>query len=218
MVNQRKPIPTRKVSADPPFPRRQRLALTHIQCFLREIRSRHYSTSHNAPRFAFTPTHVERSDPDVSRYPFVESNFSDAARQPWIHDFNIKLQHGNKESRFRLFMKRGKVLNPNACAGTIVGDVVLMRAAVRDSKSVVNMRSTDSRIADFVFHAYAQLFKYLLLVPDPEFVVRSSALQSFKAHSAPDHPKSSSSSERARFPGHPRRRDRTFFPVFVMSF
>ncbi|KAJ7478559.1 hypothetical protein FB451DRAFT_1172888 [Mycena latifolia] len=84
-------------------------------CFLKKLRSRHYSTSHYAPRFASTPTNIEYSDPDVSRYPLVESNFSDAAHQPWIHDFNVQLQHGKKVSRFRIFMKRGKALNPNVC-------------------------------------------------------------------------------------------------------
>ncbi|KAJ7103949.1 hypothetical protein C8R44DRAFT_887437 [Mycena epipterygia] len=122
------------------------------KCFLRVIRSRHYSTSHHAPRFAFTPTNIKRSDPDASRYPLVESNFSDAAHQPWIHDFKVQLQHGKKVSCFRIFMKRGKALQPNACANVIAGDVVIMRMAARDSKSVVNMRSTDSRVADYVFH------------------------------------------------------------------
>ncbi|KAJ6620837.1 hypothetical protein B0H10DRAFT_1945864 [Mycena sp. CBHHK59/15] len=105
MVNNRKPVVIHK-------------------CSLRTLRSRHYSTSHNAPRFVSTPTNIES---DVSRYPLVESNFSDAAHQPWIHDFKIKLQHGKKLSRFHIFMKRGKALDPNACANTIAGDVVIMR-------------------------------------------------------------------------------------------
>ncbi|KAJ7914744.1 hypothetical protein B0H13DRAFT_2325065 [Mycena leptocephala] len=137
MVNNRKPVTIRK-------------------SFLRELRCRHYSTSHNTPRFAFTPTHIEYCKPDASRYPLVESIFSDAAHQPWIHDFNVRLQHGQKISRFRIFMKRGKALNANACANTIAGDVVIMRVAAHDTTSVVNMRSTDSRIADYVFHAALQ--------------------------------------------------------------
>ncbi|KAJ6550114.1 hypothetical protein B0H19DRAFT_1264977 [Mycena capillaripes] len=118
--------------------------------FLRALRSRHYSTSHPVPRFSSTPTHIE--SPDAAQYPLVESNFSDAARQPWIHDFNVQLQHGHRVSRFCIFMKRGKALAPNACANILSGDVVIMRLAARDSTSVVNMRSTDSRIADYVFH------------------------------------------------------------------
>ncbi|KAJ7764962.1 hypothetical protein DFH07DRAFT_770237 [Mycena maculata] len=86
-----------------------------------------------------------------SQYPLVESNFSDAAHQPWIHDFNVQLQHGQKVSRFRVFLKRGKALGPNACADTIAGDVLIMRVAACDSTSVVNMRSMDSRVADYVF-------------------------------------------------------------------
>ncbi|KAJ7106726.1 hypothetical protein C8R44DRAFT_885990 [Mycena epipterygia] len=121
--------------------------------FLRVLRSRHYSTSHHAPRFASTPTNIERTNPDGSQYPLVESNFSDAALQAWIHDFTVQLQHGKKVSRFRIFMKRGKALQPNACSNIVAGDVVIMRVAARDGKSVVNMRSTDSRVADYVFHA-----------------------------------------------------------------
>ncbi|KAJ6596606.1 hypothetical protein B0H10DRAFT_2227262 [Mycena sp. CBHHK59/15] len=134
MVNHRKPVATRK-------------------SLLRELRCRHYSTSHATPRFAFTPTHIELSNPTASRYPLVESNFPDASRQPWIHDFIVQLQHGTKVSRFRIFMKRGKALSPNACANIIGGDVVIMRVATCDSTSVVNMCSTDSRIADYVFHS-----------------------------------------------------------------
>ncbi|KAJ7851722.1 hypothetical protein B0H13DRAFT_1904970 [Mycena leptocephala] len=70
------------------------------------------------------------------------------------HSLPNKLQHGQKISRFRIFMKRGKALNANTCANTIAGDVVIMHIAVHDTTSVVNMRSTDSRIADYVFHAY----------------------------------------------------------------
>ncbi|KAJ7826824.1 hypothetical protein B0H14DRAFT_2595670 [Mycena olivaceomarginata] len=66
MVNNRKPVVVRK-------------------SVLKELRSRHYSMSHNVPRVAATPTHVEKSNPN-----------------PWIHDFIIKLTHGQKVSRFRL--------------------------------------------------------------------------------------------------------------------
>jgi hypothetical protein len=50
-------------------------------------------------------------------------------------------------------MKRGKVLAANGCA-EIAGDVVIMRVAASDSASVVNLRSTDARVADYVFNAY----------------------------------------------------------------
>ncbi|KAJ7105939.1 hypothetical protein C8R44DRAFT_745595 [Mycena epipterygia] len=133
--------------------------------FLRVLCSRHYSTSHHAPRFASTPTNIERADPHASRYPLVESNFSDTAHQPWIHDFKVQLQHGKKVSRFRIFMKRGKALNANACANIIAGDVVIMRVAARDNKSVVNMRSTDSRVADYVFHAALECMKKFQSAP-----------------------------------------------------
>jgi hypothetical protein len=83
----------------------------------------------------------------------VETHFDDASNQPWIHDFIIKLTHGQKVSCFRLFMKRGKVLAANGCA-EIAGDVVIMRVAASDSASVVNLRSTDVRVADYVFNAY----------------------------------------------------------------
>ncbi|KAJ7302701.1 hypothetical protein DFH08DRAFT_826443 [Mycena albidolilacea] len=132
MVNNHKPVVVRK-------------------SVLKELRSRHYTTSHNAPRVAATPTHVEKSNTNA-RYPLVETHFDNASNQPWIHDFIIKLTHGQKVSHFRLFMKRGKVLAANGCA-EIAGDVVIMRVAASDSASVVNLRSTDARVADYVFNA-----------------------------------------------------------------
>jgi hypothetical protein len=50
-------------------------------------------------------------------------------------------------------LKRGKALAANAYADNIVGDIVLMRVAAFDSTSVVNMRGTDTRMADYVFNA-----------------------------------------------------------------
>ncbi|KAJ7351646.1 hypothetical protein DFH08DRAFT_957943 [Mycena albidolilacea] len=131
MVNNRKPVVVRK-------------------SVLKELRSRHYSTSHNTPRVAAMPTNVEKSNTNV-RYPLVETHFDDASNQPWIHDFIIELKHGQKASRFRLFMKRGKVLAPNRCA-EIAGDVVIMRVAAFDSASVVNLRSTEARVVDYAFN------------------------------------------------------------------
>ncbi|KAJ7191173.1 hypothetical protein GGX14DRAFT_407360 [Mycena pura] len=133
MVNRRKPVASRKP-------------------IIKNLRSRLYSTEPDAPRIAFTPTHVEKSNANA-RYPLVESHFSDAALQPWIHDFRIRLQHGRKVTRFRIFLKHGKALAPNAYADNIVGDIVLMRVAASDITSVVNMRGTDARMADYVFNA-----------------------------------------------------------------
>ncbi|KAJ7769617.1 hypothetical protein DFH07DRAFT_954212 [Mycena maculata] len=134
-----------------------RTPIASHKAFIRNIRSRHFSTSHNAARFAWTPTNIESSDLDT-RYPLVEANFPDAARQPWLHDFVVELQHGKKASSFRVFIKRGTALPPNACDNTIVGDVIIMRVAASDATatSVVNMRSTDAKIADYVFKASLQ--------------------------------------------------------------
>ncbi|KAJ7260678.1 hypothetical protein C8J57DRAFT_1636804, partial [Mycena rebaudengoi] len=53
------------------------------------------------------------------------------ADPPWprIHDFIVRLHHGKKMSRFRIFLKRGKTLVPNAVANIIAGDVVIIAFA-----------------------------------------------------------------------------------------
>ncbi|KAJ7016076.1 hypothetical protein C8F04DRAFT_1282788 [Mycena alexandri] len=119
------------------------------------IRSRHYSTTHNTPRLAYTPTQIEPANPNPlikpGRKPLVEAHFSEGAIQPFIHDFRVRLLHGHKESPFRVFVKRGQALTPNACAAIIAGDVVIMRVAANDKDSAVNMRRTDRPMANFVF-------------------------------------------------------------------
>ncbi|KAF8209983.1 hypothetical protein K438DRAFT_1960213 [Mycena galopus ATCC 62051] len=148
MVNNRKPVAVRKVRAL----LFHIASITYFQPIIKNLRSRLYSTAPNGPRVASTPTHIEKSNPNA-QYPLVESHFLDAAHQPWIHDFRIRLEHGQKVSRFRIFLKRSKALAPNAYANNIMGDIVLMRVAAADITSVVNMRGTDARIADYVFDA-----------------------------------------------------------------
>ncbi|KAJ7033952.1 hypothetical protein C8F04DRAFT_1183706 [Mycena alexandri] len=127
---------------------------------VKSLRSRHFSTTHQTPRFAFTPTQIELRNPDPAlkpkRRPLVEAHFSDEARQPFIHDFRVKVKHGRKVSNFCVFLKRGKTLDLNPHGNGIVGDVVLMRVSKADPDMLVNMRSTDKKIADFVF-AQSQL-------------------------------------------------------------
>ncbi|KAF8147166.1 hypothetical protein K438DRAFT_1780251 [Mycena galopus ATCC 62051] len=142
MVNNRKPVAVRKVRAL----LFHIASITYFQPIIKNLRSCLYSTAPDGPRVASTPTHIEKSNPNT-RYPLVESHFLDAAHQPWIHDFRIRLEHGQKVSRFRIFLKRGKALAPNAYANNIKGDIVLMRIAAADNASVVNMRRTDFQSA-----------------------------------------------------------------------
>ncbi|KAJ7020207.1 hypothetical protein C8F04DRAFT_1196959 [Mycena alexandri] len=90
------------------------------RCTVKSLRSRHFSTTHQTARFAFTPTQIELRNPDPAlkpkRRPLVEAHFSDKARQPFIHDFRVKVKHGRKVSNFCVFLKRGKTLDLNRMA------------------------------------------------------------------------------------------------------
>ncbi|KAJ7755817.1 hypothetical protein B0H16DRAFT_1721982 [Mycena metata] len=138
MVSYRKAIPVHKSS-------------------IRTFNSRLYSTAHDTPSVAFTRVQMERLIPGfhgphrkpVYR-PLVEAHFPDV-RQPHIHDFPVRLQHGAKVSRFRIFLKRGKVLTPNLVSNLISGDVVIMSVPSDDPDALVDLRDQDQLLADFVF-------------------------------------------------------------------
>lgn len=190
MVNHRKPVPqTSKV-------RRRllcsQLVLKHSQSFRQDLRVLHYSTSRPSARFAIAPTVVEHSRSNALRYPLVESMYPDADRQPWIHDFDVRLEHGRKLAHFRIFLKRGLKLTPNSHAADVVGDIVIMRLDARDGVSVVNARSTDLLVADYVFNGSAS--------PTSGFHIadcsagRSSASENFRVLAVLACPRSSSSS------------------------
>jgi hypothetical protein len=127
--------------------------MTHLQSYRKPIRVLHYSTSRPTARWTTVSTIFQNSRADALRYPVVENVcHRDADRQPWIHDFDVTLEHGQKIASFRIFLKRGITLLPNKYSDAIVGDIVIMRLAARDGNKVVNVRSTDRPAANYIFN------------------------------------------------------------------
>ncbi|KAJ7715613.1 hypothetical protein B0H16DRAFT_1741770 [Mycena metata] len=120
--------------------------------FVRNLRTRLFSTSSHIPCWAVAPTKIKTID-HARRYPLIEAQFNNAAHQPYIHDIVVVVIHGAKTSVFRIYLQRGKGLPSNGCNDTIVGDVVMLRVAAGDNtyNTVVNMRVTDGKIANYVF-------------------------------------------------------------------
>ncbi|KAJ7019622.1 hypothetical protein C8F04DRAFT_1197541 [Mycena alexandri] len=157
-----------------------------LQCTVKPLRSRHYSTTQQTPRFASTPTQIEPPNPNPGikskRRPLVEAHFSDGARQPFIHDFRVQLKHGRKISHFCIFLKRGMVLSPNACTDVVAGDVVVMRVGTKDPKNLVNMRATDRVMADFVL---AQCLPEIILFQGGQRIRLPKELTVVRTHAFP---------------------------------
>lgn len=127
--------------------------MTHLQSYRKPIRVLHYPTSRPTARWTTVSTIFQNSRADALRYPVVENVcHRDADRQPWIHDFDVTLEHGQKIASFRIFLKRGITLLPNKYSDAIVGDIVIMRLAARDGNKVVNVRSTDRPAANYIFN------------------------------------------------------------------
>ncbi|KAJ7829767.1 hypothetical protein B0H14DRAFT_2593853 [Mycena olivaceomarginata] len=130
------------------------------QSYRKPIRVLHYSTSRPTARWTTVSTIFQNSRADALRYPVVENVcYRDADRQPWIHDFDVTLEHGQKIASFRIFLKHGITLLPNKYSDAIVGDIVIMCLAARDGNKVVNVRSTDRPAANYIFNEALQRMK-----------------------------------------------------------
>ncbi|KAJ6546133.1 hypothetical protein B0H10DRAFT_1969735 [Mycena sp. CBHHK59/15] len=114
------------------------------------LRSRLYPTSGTSPTTVKVHTRAGTTDPQDNRFTCVESVFDGAAVQPHIHDVHIVLKHGRHTSHFRVFFKCHVRLPANPHLLHIRGDLLIMRIASRNAKSVVNMRPSDQKLADFV--------------------------------------------------------------------
>ncbi|KAF8184602.1 hypothetical protein K438DRAFT_1974388 [Mycena galopus ATCC 62051] len=69
--------------------------------------------------------------------------------QPHTHNVAVELKHGGTISRFRIFFRRHKLMPRNGFFD-VKGDVLVMRTAVADHQSVVNMRSSDRPLINFI--------------------------------------------------------------------
>ena len=91
---------------------------------------------------------------DAERFPVPESLLQDFCLQPYIHNCEVSVVEGRHTYRFRVFFKRHCHLHLNPLlSGDISafrGDAVVMRIGVGSRQAVVNMRSRDAAIADYV--------------------------------------------------------------------
>ncbi|KAJ7813624.1 hypothetical protein B0H13DRAFT_1555357, partial [Mycena leptocephala] len=88
------------------------------------------------------------------RLPFVETVMGHSSAQPHIHDVVVFVHHQGANgrtaiSRFRVFCKR-HVRLPYNWRLDLKGDVLVMRVASKSLSSVVNLRRSDAKIADFI--------------------------------------------------------------------
>ncbi|KAJ7775852.1 hypothetical protein B0H14DRAFT_2631766 [Mycena olivaceomarginata] len=133
---------------------------THRHVLRKPLRVLHYSTSRPTARWTTVSTIFQNSRADALRYPVVENVcHRDADRQPWIHDFDVTLEHGQKVASFRIFLKCSITLLPNKYSDAIVGDIVIMCLAARNGNKVVNVRSTDRPTANYIFNEALQRMK-----------------------------------------------------------
>ncbi|KAJ7231175.1 hypothetical protein B0H12DRAFT_1077245 [Mycena haematopus] len=130
-----------------------------------------------------------------------KDNFNDHDRQPYIHDFKIVLRHGNKETSFRVFAKRGKNISanlastpgnaaaipfpgvhapvPNGGVFKLFGDISFMRlGAGPDGNAPISMQGRDARMVDYIFDSTP------LSPPISQWTI-SKASSFAKDHSAP---------------------------------
>ncbi|KAJ7251838.1 hypothetical protein B0H12DRAFT_1234098 [Mycena haematopus] len=141
----------------------------------RVLWSRRYtSLKARRPYFQGTRTLCESSAVTSPRFVHAEDNFNDHDRQPYIHDFKIVLRHGNKETSFRVFAKRGKNISanlastpgnaaaipfpgvhapvPNGGVFKLFGDISFMRlGAGPDGNAPISMQGRDARMVDYIF-------------------------------------------------------------------
>ena len=88
------------------------------------------------------------------RFPVAESLFQDSLIQPYIHNREVSVLDGQHIHHFRIFFKRHCYLpsDPLLSNGDQVfrGDVVVMKVRAGLQQEVINMRSWDSALADYM--------------------------------------------------------------------
>ncbi|KAF8135848.1 hypothetical protein K438DRAFT_1786867 [Mycena galopus ATCC 62051] len=72
------------------------------------------------------------------RFPRIEDNFNDHDLQTHIHDFKIVLRHGNKETPFRVFAKRGQSIPVNLSSTAGNAGAIPFPGAVPNGAAIPN--------------------------------------------------------------------------------
>ncbi|KAJ7442690.1 hypothetical protein FB451DRAFT_1190537 [Mycena latifolia] len=119
---------------------------------LKDVTARLY-TAHHAPVLVPVQARCASTNPQDARCPFVE-NIMGFTSQPYIHDVSVLVLHRGADgrsalSRFWVYYKRHRRLPKNWRLG-LKGDIVIMRVAAKCHSSVVNLRGSDVKLADFV--------------------------------------------------------------------
>ncbi|KAJ7122129.1 hypothetical protein C8R44DRAFT_735847 [Mycena epipterygia] len=117
------------------------------------LRAHVYCAGSPSPAFTSIHTRALSADPQVTRFPCMESVMNDYGFQSHVHDIDVELWHGRSITRFRVFFKRHVRLPQNGYA-PVMGDIVIMRVSTSNLNSVVNMRSTDRSLSDFVLRSF----------------------------------------------------------------
>ncbi|KAJ7467908.1 hypothetical protein FB451DRAFT_1177573 [Mycena latifolia] len=119
---------------------------------LKDVTAHLYAT-HHAPVLVPVQARCASTNPQDARCPFVE-NIMGFTSQPYIHDVGVLVLHRGADgrsalSRFRVYYKHHRRLLKNWRLG-LKGDIVIMRVAAKCHSSVVNLRGSDVKLADFV--------------------------------------------------------------------
>jgi hypothetical protein len=113
------------------------------------LRSRLYRARAASPLNPSVHTRCSSSNPQSPRYPCVEGILDYPGIQTHIHDIYVIIRHRRATSTFRIFFKRHLLLPLNHVLD-VQGDMLIMRVASKSRSSVVNMRGSDWRLADFI--------------------------------------------------------------------
>ncbi|KAJ7441266.1 hypothetical protein FB451DRAFT_1191140 [Mycena latifolia] len=110
---------------------------------LKDVTARLY-TAHHAPVLVPVQARCASTNPQDARCPFVE-NIMGFTSQPYIHDVSVLVLHRGADgrsalSRFRVYYKRHRRLPKNWRLGL----------KAKCHSSVVNLRGSDVKLADFV--------------------------------------------------------------------
>ncbi|KAJ7676493.1 hypothetical protein B0H14DRAFT_3536749 [Mycena olivaceomarginata] len=121
---------------------------------------RYTSLKARRPYFHGTRTLCETPDIVSPRFPRIEDNFNDHDLQAHIHDFKIVLRHGNKETPFRVFAKRGQNIpvNLSSTAGNAGAipfpgpfPTTQLSPTAASSSCSATMRGRDAPMVDYIF-------------------------------------------------------------------
>ncbi|KAG1849479.1 hypothetical protein F4604DRAFT_1593403, partial [Suillus subluteus] len=126
--------------------------LTAIQTAELHLRCRLYSSSWSKPCQVTVLTQCSDRSRRAKRFPVPESLMDCATVQPYVHNCGVTLHEGRHTYQFCVFFKRHRHLRTNQLLSTdhiFRGDAVVMRIG-SSAGHVVNMRSRDNSLADFI--------------------------------------------------------------------